>query len=258
MQIYTGVYWSVGTRHRYNQDSLSLQHILLPGGECLLAVVCDGIGSLQAAEEAGSIVASGLTDWFYHEGKDLIHRKSSKENILLALEGQISKIQEFLKQFQQKEHIQTGTTCSCILILQKRYYLIHIGDSRIYQIRKSKNPFLKHKYNVQCLTRDDCDSRGYLRKALGLSGTDRAVYETGRMRKKTAFLVCTDGFYVKSDERIIGNMLGALLDKKNKRQQKQLQNQLENQLERRLEMLGNLGRQQGSRDDMAAIGVIVK
>ena len=250
MQIHAGVYWSVGMGHRKSQDSLSLQHIMMQRGECLLAVVCDGIGSLQAAEDAGGIVVSHLTDWFYHEGKELIYRNSSKEKILLALQKQILQIQEVLRQFQQNEHIKTGTTCSAILIIQRRYYLIHIGDSRIYQIKKKKIPFLKQKYHIECLTRDDCDERGYLYKALGLSGSDRAFFSTGKIRQQTFFLLCTDGFYQKNDMEAVKYTLGSLLNRNEK--------QLQNQIERRLEMLGRMAAERGSRDDRTGIGIIVK
>ncbi len=250
MKMHAGVYWSAGVGHEKNQDSLSLQQASLQRGECLLAVVCDGIGSLQAAEDAGGIVVSHLTDWFYHEGKELICHNRSKEKILLALQGQIFQIQESLQRFQQKEHIQTGTTCSGILLTKRNYYLIHIGDCRIYLIRRTKNPFLKKQYHMQCLTKDDQDKRGHLFKALGLAGSDRAVFEAGKLRRHTGFLICTDGFYRQQKKEVMEQMLGPLILNSDSR--------LKDQIERRLEMLGSLAAQQGSRDDMSAIGIIVR
>ena len=268
MQMHTGVYWSAGPGRRKNQDSLCLQHVSLHRGECLLAVVCDGIGSLEHSEDAGGLVISRLTDWFYQEGKKLIFQKASKEQILLALQRQVFNIQELLRRLQQTEDIQTGTTCSGILIIRNRYYLIHIGDSRIYRIREKKIPFLKQSYQVKCLTMDDHDQKGHLAKALGLAGTDRAVFETGKLRKRTGFLVSTDGFYRKNTEAEIGRMLGGLLktcigQRKRGWPGQQLLSQqgtgrCGQQLERRLELLGKNGAMRGSRDDMAAIGILVE
>ena len=76
-RMHAGVYWQARPGYDRNQDSLTMQHILLQRGEGLLAVVCDGIGSLESAEEAGGIVVSRLTGWFYHEGKELICRNKS-------------------------------------------------------------------------------------------------------------------------------------------------------------------------------------
>lgn len=254
MQMHTGVYRSVGEGHRKNQDSLSLQHIMLRRGECLLAVVCDGIGSLDSAEEAGGIAVSKLTDWFYHEGKELIYQRASKEKIIIALQKQILHIQEFLQYFQQKEQLQTGTTCSGLLIIRNRYYLIHIGDSRVYQLEKCSvfwqrycgKPF----YRLKQLTSDDHDERGRLRKALGMAGTDRAVFQTGTIRRKTGFLICTDGFYQGNDMCLAGQMLGTLLHRENKL--------LPIQIKRRLEQLGKAAWEYGNRDDKAAIGILIK
>ncbi len=254
MQMHTGVYRSVGEGHRKNQDSLSLQHILLRRGECLLAVVCDGIGSLDSAEEAGGIAVSKLTDWFYHEGKALIYQRASKEKIIIGLQKQILHIQEFLQYFQEKEQLQTGTTCSGLLIIRNQYYLFHIGDSRIYQFKKcgfwGKRYRGKPFYRIRQLTADDHDERGRLWKALGMAGTDRAVFQTGKVYGKTGFLICTDGFYQGNDMCLAAQMLGALLHREKKL--------LSVQMKRRLEQLGKTAWESGNRDDKAAICVLIK
>ena len=269
MQIHTGVHWSVGVGHKINQDSLVLQHVALQKGECLLAIVCDGIGSMELSQKAGKIAVSHMTDWFYHEGKELIFQNKSKEIILLALQHQIGQIQKSLLYFQQNHNIITGTTCSGLLIVKNRYYLIHIGDSRIYQIRKNKIPFSKIKYRTRCLTVDDTDANRGLHKCLGASGTDRAVLETGRVSSDSIFLLCTDGFYGKLDkgngregkagrnatkgnaakEDTMGKVLGPLLEQERR--------QDEAQIERRLELLAERARQSGSRDDMSAVCIVV-
>ena len=86
--------------------------------------------------------------------------------------------------------------------------------------------------------------------------------------ERTGFLVCTDGFYRKNTEAEIGRILGGLLKTcigKRKRgwpgQQllsQQGTGRCGQQLERRLELLGKNGAMRGSRDDMAAIGILVE
>lgn len=253
MQVYTGVYRSVREGCSKNQDSLSLQHVRLAHGECLLAVVCDGIGSLDEAQEAGKIAVSKLTDWFYQKGKELIYKKASKETILVSLQNQILQIQEFLRYFQQKEQLQTGTTCSALLIVRNRYYIIHIGDSRIYTFQK-RGLLGKRKGMLTCLTKDDTDAFGRLCKALGMAGTDRAVFRIGKVRRRSGFLVCTDGFYKKNDMQLAGQMLGVLL----KRKSLCFESSLTEQINRRLEQLGRMARERGNPDDKAAIAVLIR
>ncbi len=273
MQIYTGVYWSAGARHGVNQDSLSLQHTALQKGECLLAVVCDGIGSLDASQEAGSYVVRHMTDWYYHEGKELFFQNSSQELILLALQRQIRLIQENLRKFQQSEKLQTGTTCSGLLLVRHRYYLFHIGDSRIYQIRKTLFPIRRKRYRTVCLTKDDKNEKGYLLKCLGMAGNDRAVLEPGKIRRNTAFLLCTDGFYYRSDGSWPGRILGPLLydsfagscgGARNRtahfREMEgwSVRQAAEEQIRRRLELLGEAAAKAGSRDNMAAVCIVCR
>lgn len=262
MRIRTGVYWSAGARRDVNQDSLSLQHVAAGKGECLFAAVCDGIGSLAVSEEASGYVVRHMTDWFYQEGKELIFQNSSKEMILLALQRQILQIQENLKKFQRNRNLQTGTTCSGILLIKNRYYLIHIGDSRIYRIRKKKIPTGKQKYNITCLTKDDRDENGFLLKCLGVSGRDRACLATGKTGKGTVFLLCTDGFFYGGGTERCRDVLGPVLKTGHERAEKGTGkgtgDETEEILERKLEMLGEAAIRAGSRDNMAAVAVVVR
>lgn len=259
MRIRTGIYWSGAAGPGRNQDSLSLQHISLQRGECLLALVCDGIGSLACSEEASGCAVHGMTDWFYHEGKTLILEKRSAEMILLALQKQLCLIQESLKILQRTQKIQTGTTLSGLLLIGNRYYLIQIGDSRIYRIRKRNIPIYQPKYHTVCLTKDDRNQEGHLLKCLGMAGRDRALVESGRVRKKTCFLLCTDGFYRGSQSIQIGQVLGPLLDRAGKSGRQPVRNRQEQnrQFDRRLELLAEQSQKAGSRDHMAAVGILI-
>ncbi|MBO5094092.1 MAG: protein phosphatase 2C domain-containing protein [Lachnospiraceae bacterium] len=261
MRLRTGVYWSVGARYGKNQDSLSMQHVRLARGECLLAVVCDGIGSLKDAEEASGLAARLMTDWFYQEGKELICQNSSKAIILLALRGQILHIQEILNKFQQFKQIQTGTTMSALLIVRRRYYTVHIGDSRIYEIRRWSR--FRRACQIRCLTQDDKNDKGELLKCLGVSGEDSARFSCGRIKRQRGFLLCTDGFYYAGEKRI-GRVLGPLLPRGRRRGGIRLFRALRGcgkemrktaDIDRRLELLGMQARLEGSRDNMTAVFV---
>ncbi len=252
MRIRSGVYWSKGAGHGKNQDSLSLQHVLLRTGECLFAIVCDGIGSLPYSEEASGCAVRRMTDWFYDEGKELICRNRPKELILLALQKQFYRMQEELVRFQQMRDIRTGTTCSAALLHNKRYYLIHIGDSRIYRIRKQKIPIGKQFYQVRSMTKAHTDCQGRLLRCLGMDGGDRAVIETGRLAKGSALLLCTDGFCYGEEmvlRRKIGQALGSLIGKRDAPG--------EAEIDRRLEVLGEQARAAGRADDMAAAAILI-
>ena len=68
MQIFSTYYWEKGFKTEKNQDSLALCQMVVQRKRCLMAVVCDGIGSLPDAEKASGFVTEQLVYWFYHTG----------------------------------------------------------------------------------------------------------------------------------------------------------------------------------------------
>ena len=71
--------------------------------------------------------------------------------------------------------------------------MIHVGDSRAYKV-KSK---------VSVLTKDDGDGK-ILYRCIGTGKWEKPQWKQGKVRRKTGYLLCTDGFYKKlSKEEII-------------------------------------------------------
>lgn len=272
MQITTSSFWWKGRSAEVNQDSLSLQHVRLRDGSAVLAVVCDGIGSLSRGEDAGGIAVRHLTKWFYGECRELIFEKKSKELILLALQRQVYQIQELLLNFQQKERIRSGTTMTCLLLIRRRYYIVHIGDGRLYLLRRRR--FLPviwwRKAAVKCLTMEDQDRAGRLTKCLGAECADRPFYDTGRIRRGSLFLLGTDGIWHGMDRKRLGQLFGNVWGRKSPgrmsgkiRDRKHPGQPDRNvcdsgQLQRRLEMMAQQSADRGSFDNMAAIAVAVE
>lgn len=272
MQITTSSFWWKGRSASVNQDSLSLQHVRLGNGSAVLAVVCDGIGSLARGEEASGIAVRCLTQWFYGECRELIFERKSKELILLALQRQVYQIQELLLKFQQKEKIRSGTTMTCLLLIRRRYYLVHIGDGRLYLFRRRKflPVILWRRVGVKCLTAEDRDKTGRLTKCLGAECIDRPFYDTGRIRRGSLFLLGTDGIWYGMDRNRLGQLFGNVWGRKDLGQ---ISGKIPDgkhpgqpggnvcdigQLQRRLEMMAQQSADRGSMDNMAAIAVVTE
>lgn len=247
MHFKTGVFWSAGKGLSGNRDSVLLEHVSCYRGEVLLAGVFDGIGDLPMAGRAGAKAGKILSKWFYDEGKILLRSGAHGSSILLSLQKNIYEIQKSLKLLQEEAGITTGTTCSALLMAGNKYFLIHIGDSRIYRIFKSFNPIQllkKDIYHEILLTTDDADKEGRLTGALGLACNDRAYYETGRIKKGSVYLLCTDGFY-HGNAGMFKRVLGPLAAKK------------DDGINRRLTILAENAIRRGSRDNMSAVAVVV-
>ena len=70
-----------------NQDSFSVQKMLIHGKEVLLAVVCDGMGGLEKGEVASVMVSARFEKWFAQELPVIIVCFRRKIRPLFTMEG---------------------------------------------------------------------------------------------------------------------------------------------------------------------------
>lgn len=246
----SGVLRICGGGRRVNEDSLLLQQVRTRRGNVLLAAVCDGIGGLQEGEKASGYAVMALNRWFYTSFRELFQKRASTEQILLSFQKQIHQMQKYFQEYQQNTAIISGTTLTAFLLWEKRYLLVHGGDSRAYGVVDGRDfgrlsGFGTRRGRIRCLTWDDVDESGYLLRCLGAEGLDRFCYRSGRLPPKSGILLCTDGFYKRLSAEEMGEALCP----------SRIQN--EEQLIRRLELLGEKARQKGSLDDMAAVYAIM-
>ena len=54
----------VGISKDTNQDSVLIKHATYPGGEVLMAIICDGMGGLSKGELASATVIRSFARWF--------------------------------------------------------------------------------------------------------------------------------------------------------------------------------------------------
>lgn len=84
MHIFTEYYWKKGQKTEENQDSLAICQMVVRRKRCMMAVVCDGIGSLPHSEQTSGYVTEQLVSWFYRAGPKLLGGKRSSQQILNA------------------------------------------------------------------------------------------------------------------------------------------------------------------------------
>lgn len=148
-----------------------------------MAVVCDGIGSLPDAEKASGFVTEQLINWFYHAGPKIFSGWCKRWTIPNTVGREIYRIRRCFEGVLGK----LGCTLSLLLVVDRKYYLWHVGDSRIYRGRGGK---------FYQLTRDD-SYRGMLTGCIGNFPWKGVVMRKGFLRRKDTFVLCTDGFYKK-------------------------------------------------------------
>lgn len=221
MEYRYAVYTDPGTKKKVNQDSCSIQIAETQYGQAMLAVVCDGVGGLKSGEQASASVVKKLTDWFENDFPVLLERKTPFLKIKDHLFEIISDISLTLKSYGQKKSIQLGTTIAMVLAFSGKGLLINVGDSRIYCFRNNAAHMLSHDQTVAQrevergkLSRENAlqDKRSHvLLQCIGASETVEPDFSVVNIESGDVFLVCTDGFYRKTnDNELVFNMASSI------------------------------------------------
>ena len=182
MQFCTSYFWERGSKTEKNQDSLALCQMVVHRKRCLMAVVCDGIGSLPDSERASGYVTEQLIRWFFNKGPRVLGKNMYNGMLKNVVRREMYRIR---KEYGNSYSRQWGCTLSMLLICGGNIHMWNVGDSRIYRGRK--------KY-VRLLTRDDV-LKGMLTKCIGSFKWQGVSYRRRRINRKDCFLVCSDGFY---------------------------------------------------------------
>ena len=171
-----------------NMDSVFLKEKTLDGETAYIAVVCDGVGSLEDGAFAASMAVEKLSEWF-----DEIY---DTERIGLRLLDRVREISVSISILAKTLNKQTASTLSVLLLVGGHYYIVHTGDSRIYCLNSGKL--------IQLTT--DQVSGGKLIACLGREGRLQLQYDEGTSEAWT-YLLCSDGLYKKMETQLLQEML---------------------------------------------------
>lgn len=201
-----------------NMDSIVMAQREIAGEQALLAVVCDGVGSLEDGGFAAGQTTEGLVSWF--------QRCGSTDRIGLELRDQLLRINASILEQTAQDHRETATTCSALLIVGQRYHIAHAGDSRIYALE-----------GMEQLTQDDVAEDRSLTTCIGFEPDPLVSCGQGQVAGRS-FLLCSDGMY----KRLTLEDVGQLVSTRSPRQ-----------LRRSLEQLAQTAIDRGEKDNISII-----
>ena len=182
MHFCTSYYWEGGSKTEKNQDSLALCQMVANRKRCLMATVCDGIGSLPDSERASGYVTEQLIKWFFDKGSKVLGKGIYSGRLKNIVKRELYRIR---KEFEIAYTGQWGCTLSMVLICGRCAHIWNVGDGRIYLGRMGK---------CKLLTVDDV-RKGMLTKCIGSYKWQGVFYRRMHIKQKDCLLVCSDGFY---------------------------------------------------------------
>jgi protein phosphatase len=163
-------------------DSLLLSEREIDKHKVLLAIVCDGVGSLQDGAFAASLAVKLMNEWF----GNLV----DVERIGLRMRDEALKLNNRIIKEAKEQSLNTAATFTAILFSTNRYFLVHIGDTRAYAFDRNGG--------AKQLTVDDVSEKGKLTGCIGRFENPVFLCTEGEVNGNV-FLICSDGLYKRTD-----------------------------------------------------------
>ena len=189
----------VGKAREMNQDYYSI-----PSSESdlQLYILADGMGGYNGGEIASRLAAETTKNYIQNNFKKIEH---DKEAILKIVKDAMEYANMVVYEESKKdENLQgMGTTLDVCFIYNSKIYIGHVGDSRIYLIKKdiARKITKDHSYVQQLvedkkITREEAEhhpKKNMLLKALGCTSYVEPDIRARNLEKDDILLMCSDG-----------------------------------------------------------------
>lgn len=193
-----------GIKKSINQDSVFIKRARFQNYDIVFSVICDGMGGLDKGELASRSVLEAFNRWFVENFPPLLAAGISAETVENELNALIESQNHALKAFGTRLGVNLGTTLTAFLIIDMVYYLIHVGDCRIYEITPRQTYILTEDQTLVArevregrLSPEEAERdsrRNILLQCIGASKELQPQFRSAYIRENCSYLICTDGF----------------------------------------------------------------
>ena len=121
----------IGCHRKDNQDSYAVRQL---GGEAALLVVCDGMGGAQAGSVASSVAVEAFTASVEAAVAGGIPEDPDRREQVLRSACHEANGRVYQLSLEKPEYEGMGTTLVAALVLPGTACLVHVGDSRAYEL----------------------------------------------------------------------------------------------------------------------------
>ena len=192
-----------------NQDYYYISNSL---DDIQLFILADGMGGYNGGEIASKIAVESAKNYIENNFKDT---EKDKDSIiqLLGSSMEYANMVVYEKSKESPELQGMGTTLEICLIYNNKVYIGHVGDSRIYRVRKEfiRKLTQDHSY-VQKLVKDGTitkeqaqhhPQKNMLMKALGCNAFVEPDVMVKGFLKDDILIICSDGLSNMVDQQAI-------------------------------------------------------
>lgn len=196
-----------------NQDSFHLE--LCPEKDCLIAVLCDGMGGAKAGGVASTLAVKAFASKVFEK----LCAAKATVNVQEILQSSASQTNGVVYEFSRfsEDYNGMGTTLVGGVIKNSGSgHIINIGDSRAYMLDLKKgsirqitrdHSLVEELVRFGAITPEEAKvhpNRNVITRALGTEATVDSDYFTFRLHSGELLLLCSDGLSnMLSDEEIL-------------------------------------------------------
>ncbi len=199
----------IGKARELNQD---YYYISKETDEPKIYILADGMGGYKGGEIASKLATDSVRKYIEN---NFDSTPKEKEEILKLINSAVEYanmvVYEKSKEIPELEGM--GTTIEICLIYNNKAYIGHIGDSRIYRIRKEvirkltkDHSYVQKLVEDKKITREEAKShpkKNMLTRALGCTPYVEPDLRARNFEKGDVFIICSDGLTNMVDEKRI-------------------------------------------------------
>ena len=189
----------IGKARETNQDSF---YISQPSQTTGLYIVADGMGGYNGGDIASRLAVTAAKEYIEENFIKVDHSKEElKKLIKNAIEYANMLVYEKSKENKELEGM--GTTIEIVLAYNSRVYIGHIGDSRIYRIRKNfmrkltvDDSYVQKLVKDGTITKEEAvnhPKKNMLTKALGCTSYVEPLVSVKGFLKDDIIVITSDG-----------------------------------------------------------------
>ena len=193
----------IGRVKSTNQDSLNVMILSYAGEQMVFAVLCDGMGGLDRGEVASASVVEAFHQWGVEFLPGLCARGITDAEIRREWTNIITGQNRKLRNYGAGCGVNLGTTAAVLLVTKKRYYIVNVGDSRVYELGASARLLTQDQTVVAMegqqgkLTWQEAEKdprRSVLLQCVGASEEVCPDFFFGTPGQNMVYMLCSDGF----------------------------------------------------------------
>ena len=204
----------IGKAREMNQDSYYVSD--LEKDELKLYILADGMGGYKGGEIASSLAVTNSKNYIVNNFKKT---KKDRESILKLIKDAIEYANMLIyeKAKQEPELQDMGTTIDVCLLYNNKVFIGHVGDSRVYRIRKNimrklttDHSYVEKLVKEGTITKEEAynhPKKNMLMKALGCGSLVEPDVICKGFLKDDILLMCSDGLTNMLRETEIYNLL---------------------------------------------------